>query len=274
MIKSYQTKLFYTIVMIMLQKTMTYGQLTGYYGSLEAAFKEPQKVIYLYLHGVRDLPPSIKKFVNLKKLIIKYGRLQRLPVEIAELKKLDEITLYATRIKEGLPREIATLPQLKRISVELNSVRFPKELKERKGIKLEDQSSRMNTGIFAAIQQSNYSFLEIGIFRGYWYDLGHIGTDLAAWFLSWEKSLHKGVEGYKFGVGASLLALSVVYYRNTTGNKTSGFAFRPELTLGFAPVKLGLGYNFASRSLENINRGFFRLQLNLSILSKSRITYY
>ena len=196
MMKSYQTKLFYTIVVMVLQKTMSFGQPTGYYSSLESALKEPQKVIYLELYKIKELPPSIKKLVNLKKLTIKRSYLQSIPVEIASLKKLDEITLYNSGIKGILPREIATMPQLKRINVSLTTVRFPKELKTRKDIKLEDQSSRINTGIFAAFQQSNYSSVEVGIFRGYWFELGHVGSDLAAWFLSWGKSLHKGVEGY------------------------------------------------------------------------------
>ena len=200
--------------------------------------------------------------------------MQGLPVEIAELKKLEEISLSEVRIKEGIPREVATMPKLKLIRTSLTSVRFPKELKARKDIKLEDQSSYLSNGIFVAYQQGAYPVVELGIFRGYWYELGHVGDDLAGWFLSWEKNLNKSLEGYKFGIGNSWLKLSTVYYRNTSGSRKSGFAFRPELSLGFASFQVGIGANIAPKYLDNINRGFIRAKFNLSLFSKSRIFYY
>lgn len=273
MMKSYQTYLL-AIALVVFCKSISCAQPDGYYISIEKALKEPEKVVYLHLREVKEIPSAIKKLKNLKRLSIWRGKLEELPIEIAKLKNLEEIYLSDVRIKGDIPREVATMPKLKLIQTSLTSVRFPKELKTRKDIKLENQSSYLSNGIFLAYQQGAYPVVELGIFRGYWNQLGHVGEDLVGWFLSWEKNLNKSLEGYKLGIGNSWFRLSTVYYRNTGGSRKSGFAFRPEFSLGFASFQVGIGANIAPKYLDNINRGFIRAKFNLSLFSKSRIFYY
>ena len=62
--KSYQTYL-WAIVLVVLCKSMSCAQPEGYYSSIEKALKEPEKVVYLDLRGVKEIPSTIKRLKNL-----------------------------------------------------------------------------------------------------------------------------------------------------------------------------------------------------------------
>lgn len=109
------------------------AQHHGYYYSLTEALKEPDKVEYLSLMGISEVPAEIGKFKRLKKLSVYRSRLVRLPPEIMQLDSLREISLTEVQLKEHLPRNIGELQSLKRIYVgSLSSVRFPKRTKKQK----------------------------------------------------------------------------------------------------------------------------------------------
>jgi hypothetical protein len=103
--------------------------------SFEEAAKEPEKVLTIminsYLHGItlKEVPDSIKIFVNLEKLyltdhgltsvpkvigslsklkVLSFGgnELEKLPEEIFELKNLEELILFNNKFSEEYKREL------------------------------------------------------------------------------------------------------------------------------------------------------------------------
>ncbi len=127
----------------------------GRYYELKKALKEPEKVCFLQLtnvsqlpsqisalknlrelhisatNHVEKLPPEIGKLQNLKVLNLMFnGSLKEIPPEIYRLKNLEELLLTNNRLK-NLPNDISALKKLKVLRLDYNQLRcLPSDIVE------------------------------------------------------------------------------------------------------------------------------------------------
>lgn len=96
----------------------------GRYYELGKALKEPEKVCFLQLSNVSELPPEIGELRNLKvlNLIFNESLEEKIPIEIYRLKNLKQLLLTNNRLR-NLPRGISALKKLKILRLDNNNLR-------------------------------------------------------------------------------------------------------------------------------------------------------
>lgn len=114
------------------------------YTSLEEALSaHPDSVFHLQLHNLKELPPEIGQFTNLKTLNLNNNYLKTLPPEIGELQNLEELSLMNNQLT-SLPPEISNLKNLKDLNVSRNALQaLPPEiqgLQELKSFNVQDNA--------------------------------------------------------------------------------------------------------------------------------------
>ncbi len=74
--------------------------------------------------GMKQLPPSVGQFKNLKKLYLNGNPLSTLPTEIGELKNLEELTMGdSTRALKTLPEAVGQLENLRVLNIWMHDMR-------------------------------------------------------------------------------------------------------------------------------------------------------
>jgi len=108
---------------ILLLVPSVYAQKDKPCRNIEAGLKNPESftVIDLSVRNLKELPPEIGRFVNLKRLDLSNNRLTSLPPEIGKLKHLEELDVSFNQLK-SLPPEIGNLTHLKNINASFNKL--------------------------------------------------------------------------------------------------------------------------------------------------------
>ncbi len=252
---------------------------------LEEALKRPDTVQRAEAYG--GVPTEIKQLKRLKYLGV-YGPTETLKIAdgLFELDSLQKLYLRLWGRKTyRLPRELAQMKSLKEIRVApggaINLV-YPKEIRQRKDLKIEDENRVTHLRLVMGYQQGIWPVAELGVMmrrqnpavdQGAMSNMVQFNPMYWSWSIVWEKYLTRGLEGYRFMVGNSFIKLGSIYYRDANEAKNGFLAYRVELGINADQFDLNLGYNIAPRQ-RAINRLMLNLRINAYVLVLKRRKYY
>ncbi|OJJ21629.1 hypothetical protein BKI52_14050 [marine bacterium AO1-C] len=277
-------KNYYLFLLLVLISVQVWGQTTY---KLEDALKEPTKATNLWISGGVPVPAEIKKLKRVKTVWL-FQRPMKLefPKALLTLDSLQTIDIFFRgRSNFKMPREIVQMRQLKKIKVNSWSalnIEYPKEIKQRPDLVIDDENRATYLRLVVGYQQGVWPVMELGILlrrRNPIVDQGALDASVQfnpqywSWSVAWEKYITRGLEGYRLMVGNSLFKLGSIYYRRPNERKHNFFAYRFEFGINADGADVNFGYNLAPGRRE-INKFIFNVRANLAILLFKKIKYY
>lgn len=262
--------------------------------TLKEALQRPDSVEQLRIGGDVIIPPEISKLKRVKyvKLFKRSIKLE-FPKALLTLDSLQQLDLWLIlgRGPFRIPREVAQMKSLKKIKIrddDALNIEYPREIKQRKDLVIEDKNRYTYLRAVVGYQQGigpqgDGAVMELGlmmrrglpyIFEGNPMDEGiQFNPAFWSWSIVWEKYLQRAMEGYRFMFGNSFVKLGSIYYRNPKEAASGFFAYRVELGINAGDMNLTLGYNIASGH-HKINRLMFNFRANIKALVLKKRKYY
>ncbi len=124
-----------TLIVLFVIINHSLSQENGRYESLEEALKEPDKVLSLELwgsdHVLTELPRCIKKFKNVKSIVLRGNNLTQLPRSFSKLSNLEELSLGNNKNLDHAQvcKILSKLPKLRQLDFEATGLNdIPKEM--------------------------------------------------------------------------------------------------------------------------------------------------